>query len=164
MPVQTVYQVEPPIGVDGQRIENYPSAIASAIAEAAALPAGKIVVWDTDPGRTERAVRLPTAAADMSIDTKIAGFTLWDPTYPEPPYPVGQVVPIMRKGRIAIAAETALAAHSIPFVRYAAGAGGTVLGSLRNDADTTTAFSLPGLVVVHAAAAAGDIAVVEIDL
>jgi hypothetical protein len=69
----------------------------------------------------------------------------------------------MRKGRIAIAAETALAAHTNPFVRFTVGAVGTLLGALRADADTGKAVAAPYLTVVTGAAAGG-VAVVEINL
>ena len=165
MPGQLTYEVEGPIGVDGQRIEAYGLGfVITGIAEAAALPAGKLVVFDTAGGRTDKAVKAPSATGQVTTVLGVAGITLWDPTYPEPPYPIGQALPVIRKGRVAIAAETALAIHTNPFVRFAAGAGGTVLGALRADADTATAVAAPYLHVVKASTAAGDIAIVEIDL
>lgn len=165
MPVQLTYDIETPIGVDGQRIEAYGLGFAiTGIAETVAIRAGKLCVFDTAAGRAQKAVKLPTATGEVTTVLTVAGLSLWDPTYPEPPYPIGQALPIMRKGRIAIAAETALAVHTNPFVRFAVGPGGTVLGALRNDADTASAVAAPYLHVVRASTAAGDIAIVEIDL
>jgi len=164
MPVQLTYEVEGPIGVDGQKIEAYPSAIATGVAEAAAVPVGKVVVYDTGAGRTLKAVMQPSTTAQVTTLVGVAGLAMWDPTYPEPPYPVGQALPVMRKGRMAIQPETPLTVHTNPFVRFGLVGAGTVLGALRNDADAGNAVAAPYLTVVKGSTGAGDLAIVEIDL
>jgi hypothetical protein len=165
MPGQLTYEVEGPIGVDGQRIEAYGLGfVVTGIAETVAIPAGKVVIYDTGAGRTDKALKQPSTSAMVTTVLGVAGISLWDPTYPEPPYPIGQVLPVIRKGRVAIAAETALAIHTNPFVRFGVVGAGTLLGALRNDADAGNAVAAPYLHVVKASTGAGDIAIVEIDL
>jgi hypothetical protein len=161
--MQLSYPANPVIGVHGQRIENWPSAIATGIAQAGVVQVGCVVIFDATAGYDPHAIKAPALTTDVTTLLGVAGITLWDPTYPEPPYRLGAFVPVMRKGRIAIAAETALAAHTNPFVRFTVGAVGTLLGALRADADTGKAVAAPYLTVVTGAAAGG-VAVVEINL
>jgi hypothetical protein len=161
--MQLSYPATPVIGVHGQHIEGWPSAIATGIAQAAVVQVGCVVIFDPTAGYDPHAIKAPAATGDVTTTLGVAGITMWDPTYPEPPYRMGAFVPVMRKGRIAIAAETALAAHTNPFVRFTVGAPGTLLGALRNDADTAKAVAAPYLTVVIGAAAGG-VAVVEINL
>jgi hypothetical protein len=161
--MQLTYQASTPLGIHGQKIEGWPSAIDTGLASAAVIPAGVIVIWDAAAGRAPESVKAPAVTGDITTLILVAGLALWDPTYPEPPYRIGSSIPIMRKGRFAIAAETGLNAHTNPFVRFATGPGGNVIGSLRNDADTASAVAAPYLTVVSGAATGG-IAIVEINL
>lgn len=161
--MQTSYDLEAPIGIEGQKIEAYPSAVVTGIAEAAAVPVGKLVVFDTAAGRADKAVRVPAATGDVT-GAAVVGVTMLDPTYPEPPYRQYTTLPVMRKGRILLASETTLAKGVHPFVRFAAGAGGTVLGSIRSDADTASAVEAPYLTVITPATTAGGLCVIEVDL
>jgi hypothetical protein len=161
--MQLTYPVNPVIGVHGQRIENWPSAIATGLASAAIVNVGVVVVFDTAAGRDPKSVRAPATTGEVTTLTGVAGITLWDHTYPEPPYRVGASLPVMRKGRIAIVAATALVAHTNPFVRFAVVGAGTILGELRNDADAGNAVAAPYLNVI-VGAAAGGVAIVEINL
>ena len=161
--MQLSYPASPLIGVHGQRIENWPSAIATGLASAAIVNVGVVVIFDTTAGFDPHSVKAVAATGDVTTELNVAGVTLWDPTYPEPPYRVGASLPVMRKGRIAIVAETALVAHTNPFVRFVAGAGGTILGSLRGNADTASAVAAPYLTVV-VGAAIGGVSIVEVNL
>jgi hypothetical protein len=161
--MQLTYSATTPIGVHGQKIEAWPSAIDTGLASGTVIPVGIVVVYDTAAGRDPASVRQPALTTEVTVLTGVAGFALWDPTYPEPPYRVGSSLPVMRKGRFAVVGETALAVHTNPFVRFGLVGAGTILGALRSDSDAGNAVAAPYLTVV-VGAAAGGVAVVEINL
>jgi hypothetical protein len=85
---------------------------------------------------------LPDTLGEANGD---GGIALIDPTKGSPRdgltvpgYKSGDVVRVLRRGRVCILAEEALAVGDTLFVRYATGTG-TQKGAFRNDADTTTA-------------------------
>ena len=160
--MQTQYDLDTPIGIEGQLIEAYPNGIITGIAEAGVINVGKLVIYDTTAGRNDRSVRAPASSGDVT-GPAVAGIAMWDPTYPEPPYRQYATFPVLRKGRILLACETILSKAIRPFVRFATGAG-TVLGSIRNDADSATAVAAPYLTVITPATAIGGLCVVEINL
>lgn len=59
-------------------------------------------------------------------------------------YKAGEPVRVMRRGRVWVGNEEALAKGDTLFVRFAAGAGGSQKGALRNDADTASAATPSG--------------------
>lgn len=65
--------------------------------------------------------------------------------YSQEGYDIGDAVRVLRRGRIWVLTDAAanIAIANALFVRFAAGAGGTVLGAFRTDADTATASSPP---------------------
>jgi hypothetical protein len=160
--MQTQYDLDTPIGVEGQLIEAYPEGIITGIAEAGVINVGKLVLFDSTAGRANRAMRAPASSGDVT-GPAVAGIAMWDPSYPEPPYRQYATFPVLRKGRILLACETIISKAIRPFVRYAAGTG-TVLGSIRNDVDTSTAVAAPYLTVITPATAIGGLVVVEINL
>jgi hypothetical protein len=161
--MQTVYDTETPVGIEGQKIEAYPSGIVTGIAEGGAIPVGRLVVMDTTAGRADKSARLPAATGDVTNTNLVLGFSMLDPTYPQPPYAQYKTFPIMRKGRILLYSETAIAKGTRPFVRFAAG-GTSNLGAIRADADTATAVAAPYAVVITPVTTAGGLCVVEINL
>lgn len=60
---------------------------------------------------------------------------LWQPN---------SLIPVVKRGRIWVIVEQAVALTDTPFVRFAAGAGGSQLGAIRKDADTASAATLSG--------------------
>ncbi len=161
--MQTTYDIDAPIGVEGQKIEDVPSETVTGIAEAEIINVGKLVVFDTAAGRADKSVRAPIATGDVTSDAAVVGLSMWDPTFPEPPYPQHKTLPVMRKGRMLVKSETIIAKGVHPFVRFAAGTG-TVLGSLRADADTATAVAAPYITTITPALTAGGLCIVEINL
>jgi len=65
------------------------------------------------------------------------------------------------QGTVAVLVEDAVQSGFPCFIRYAAGAGGTILGSFRSDDDTATAAAQPNW-YFYTAAAAGTIALVHV--
>ena len=70
-----------------------------------------------------------------------------------PTYAIGSSVAILNMGYIVVEAESAVVKGGSVFIRYAAGAGGTVLGAIRADADTATAVEVPGVIFAESASA-----------
>lgn len=111
------------------------------------IPFGKVVVWD-DRG-ADNECRLPTAAADIGDRTfgVAAGDhgLQGDCCEPFAGYPDGSAISVLRKGTIWVICEDALTTVGKDvYVRYAAGSGGSELGSVRSDADGSTAAILNG--------------------
>ena len=172
--MQLSYDTEYPIGLEGQLIEDYPHATITGICEAGPMQVGKLAIFDTTSGRADKSVRPVAGTGDVTTTNLVAGIVLLDPTFPfqtgfgspvaASVYPQNKTCPILRKGRILLASETVLAKNVRPFVRFASGAGGTVLGSIRADADSASAVAAPYLLVLTPATAVGGLVVVEINL
>lgn len=162
--MQTTYPTSYDVGVDGQKIEGYPSAIDTGIAQGGTIKVGRVVTLDSTAGRDDKAVRAPAAAADIT-GPAAAGVAMWDPTYPfdDGDYKQYATLPVMKKGRMLMKSETAQLKGTNPYVRYASGAGGTVLGILRDDGDTSSAAQATWLKVIKPCAA-GALCEVEVNL
>lgn len=72
-------------------------------------------------------------------------------------------VNVLRKGRMYVVAETTIAAGDRLFVRYAAGAGGTQLGALRNAAVASETIDATAQGVFRTGGVAGTLVVLEVD-
>lgn len=159
-PVQTSVLDYPPVAIAGMwgggpsRIRDVMSRIAEA-----GVNAGLVVVGGTDP-LTQ--CKPPSALADLNEAGQAAvnicgGVVLHEhrgadgDTYL---YPAQTAVNIVRKGRVWMVTETALAAGVHPFVRCVA-TGDEQAGALRNDADTTDAISVQWLWTVGSTSGAG---------
>ena len=71
--------------------------------------------------------------------------------------PAGRQAEIVRRGQGYLNGEEAMALTDSVFVRFASGAGGTVLGSVRNDADSTTAVANANIRVERASTGPGPV-------
>jgi len=161
--MQTAYDDQAELGYHGQLAEGYPNSNVTGRAEAAVVQVGVVVVSDTAANRTPHAVRPPASSAEVTDPLLVLGLTRWDPTYPEPPYRLYASLPVLRRGRLYIAAETPLARGAPIFVRFQVGAVGTLLGALRGDDDAGKAVAAPYLAVVTSTNVRG-FAVVDVRL
>lgn len=160
MSVQTTITDTPPIGAPGQLYDSGVfHDIPTFIVQGADVPFGAMVKI------SGQYCQLVSVIGDLA--GKI-GVVVKDPSLPTP-YPgynggfkAGDVVSVLQTGRVWIATETALANQAVPFVRYAAGAGGSQLGSYRNNADTTTAVQPASGVHVYRGVPAAGLAVLEL--
>jgi hypothetical protein len=92
-------------------------------------------------------VELPNATGEVTGDSGfgivVAEKTLEGPGGTFAGHPDGAVIPVLRKGRIWVKSEDAVAAAPQPaFVRFTADA--NPIGGFRTDADTAEAVALPG--------------------
>ena len=77
-------------------------------------------------------------------------------------YKQGDMISVLRKGRVWVQVDSAVVAGAPVFCRFAAGSG-SVLGSFRADADTGSASQVMGSVFTSSAVAGG-LAIVDINL
>lgn len=75
----------------------------------------------------------------------------------------GETLSLATTGRIWAIAEAAVTPNDPVFYRHASGAGGSLLGALRNDADTATANEIQNARWVTSAGA-GELAVIELSV
>lgn len=128
--VQTSVLAKPPVGAPGLEYDTSFSDVVSWIATVA-IPFGTIV-YESAPGKAT----LPTATGNVTGGR--TGVALIDHNKPGG-YQIGDPVRVLVRGRAWALAEEAIAFGDTLFGRFAAGAGGTQLGALRNDADTASA-------------------------
>lgn len=171
---QTSYSINiPAVSYPGQIADNGQKDVLSALAVAAAINYGTLVVTDetNTAGFDQLAGKAPGASTDISVVGAQLGVALADqaraqnPAVATPQYPQYAAVPCLRKGRVWVLAETAMVDGANPFIRFAAGAGGTVLGSFRNSADTATAVQMAaGQAVVRGTTTGPGYCVIELDI
>lgn len=152
--MQTTYAINMPVAraglvADSGLVQDTISRLAE---DAAGARAGTFVVPGTD---AEQQAIVPTTAAEIT-DGDGLGVVMYDASK-EPArtaaaiaagaeFDVEDMLPVVDKGRIWVLCDAAatIVANTPCFVRYAAGAGGTVLGAFREDVDTASAAALPG--------------------
>ncbi len=124
-----------------------------------ALPLGRLVVVNTANG--DGAVMLPTGTADitnLSVGVVIHTHSQESSLSGDPEYPINSAVPVLRKGRVLVSVEDAVAEGGQVFARHNT----APFGKFRSDADTATATLVPGARYRSSTVGAG-LAVVEIN-
>lgn len=111
----------------------------------------------------KQAVRLPRVAADVT-GLGFDGVTMADFAKSDfsQKYHRNSMLSVLRSGYIFVVVEEAVVKGDQPYVRYAAGAGGTQLGAFRKSADTSSAAALPKA-RYETTAALGALAIVKLD-
>jgi hypothetical protein len=161
MSVQTTITAEPAIGAPGQIYDSGPFHDIVSLIATEDIPFGCAVAING------MYCELPDSTGEV---TGQIGVAVKDASKPGPGvytpslggYKAGDVVFVMKTGRVWVATETALANGAAPFIRYAAGAGGTQQGAWRNTIDTTTALQPTSGVHVYRGVAAAGVAVIEL--
>jgi hypothetical protein len=172
---QTSYSINiPAVSYPGQRADNGEvKDVLSAAAFLAAMVYGTLAVTDetNTAGFDELACRAPSASGDITVVGKQLGVVLADqaraqnPAVANPVYPQYAAVSCLRLGRVWVNAETAMADGANPFVRFAAGAGGSILGNYGNTADTASAVQMAaGQQVVRGTTSGAGFAVIELNI
>lgn len=167
---QLVYTEDPPVALEGQIADSSRNTerITGKTEEAGGVPFGRFVTVGTDDGgNTGRApqVRLPDLTGEISGGVGI-GFSVLDTSLEQADTPLGyeNEVPmqIMRRGRMWVVAEDAVAFGAAVFVRFTAG-GGEFLGRVRSDVDAGDAVALPGATFRGTTTGADELVIVEYD-
>ena len=161
--MQTSYTNLAPEGFLGLMTEDFTRFVDTAYPQVS-VKIGKLVVGDKTAGKPRGAVKYPTLAADITTKAMLAGVVPWDQSREGGvDWPALRPTPVLRRGRIWVLAEGAVARYTPAFVRFATGAGGTELGSFRGDADTATAAQCDWAIFLTDATA-GSLALVEISI
>lgn len=160
MTIQTAYPGSIPVALEGQIADNSNDDVTSKVAHES-ITAGRFVARQAN-GR----VKLPAAATDVTSGAA-EGFAVLDTaregaygTGGSAPWVAGDVVPVLRKGRIYVVPETAFNEGEAVHVRYA-GVGNA--GAVRNAAVASETAILPSAVFRNSGSASG-LAIVEINL
>lgn len=117
-----------------------------------------------DIAADEGTIQLPASSA-----AKIAGVAMRSLTVEEGAasadntYPADSMVAVVKKGRIWVVVEKAVAVDDDVYVRHTANGGNTQLGAFRDDSDTNRAIQITNARFITSTSGSG-IAVVEINL
>lgn len=143
MSVQTTMTAEPAIGLPGQ---IYDSGVFHDIVTCIAQEDIPFGCWCRINGQY---AELPDSTGEVT--GKTGGVAVRDPSRPSGVgYKTGDVMQVLKTGRIWITTEQAIGNQVAPFVRFATGTG-TQKGAWRADADTATAVALPNAHMYRAA-------------
>lgn len=170
--MQTVYRDHPDVAIEGTLADtSFKQTDSHVLQEEGGARGGLFVVRGTG----DQDAVLPAAAADMDV-TKLLGFIVHETTREQGrkqppssfqdqiavpmPFGKGDMIGVLRRGRIHVRSETAFTAGAEVFIRVS-GAGDK--GAVRTDADTDAAVKLPSAVFLTSGNA-GEIGVVEINL
>lgn len=149
-PVQTSYAAEHAVAFEGQRADFGLVDVISKVAEAD-LPFGLAAIR----GTADNQAILPSATGGSFL-----GVTEYTTAWAADAADVHQYeqyreANILTFGRVWVICEDGCSPGDAAFFRHTAGAGGTVIGSFRTDADTATADAVPGGTFETTAAAGG---------
>lgn len=172
--MQTSYSTDlAPVAYPGQLVDLAKSDTISTVAEVA-IPYGKLMSRGTASSESYRALaKLPTVATDITAEGNVLGVSVadqgreQDPSVTLPTYKAKAAVPALRRGRIWVKVEEAVAAGGAVWVRFAAGASLTELGAFGQDDGDEGGGALRALLanaVYLTAAGAGEYAMLELNL
>lgn len=160
---QTSYSIDlPAVSYPGQPADIGIKDKTTALAVAAAIPYGVLVVRDTANTSDSQHIagKVPAASTDITVLGAALGVALadqgraQDPSVTPAQYPQYSAVPCARIGRVWVLVEEAVVAGDQAFVRYATGSF-SQKGAFRKSADTATAAALPGAYYATSASAGG---------
>jgi hypothetical protein len=146
MTVQTTFVIDKPRAIAGMLADSGDTDKGTKLATSV-IPFGVGVVKRASPADGVEQCGVPTATADVTARPR--GIAIHDVTRRGPQgglaggYEIGDPVSYLKQGRIWVVVEGTVTQDSAAFCRFAAGAGGTILGAFRADADTATAVAFP---------------------
>jgi hypothetical protein len=115
-------------------------------------------------GDADNTGRLPVDGSEIQI-----GISVLDQMQPNQPvtgdheYTLNSVMSVLKRGRIYVAVEDAVAIGGDVYVRHTTGANGSQLGSIRSDNDGGKAAQLTGAVFGSTQATPGGLAIIDIN-
>jgi hypothetical protein len=165
---QTAYEIQAARAFAGMLADNErPNVISRSNEESSVMKFGRGVIFGTDP---ENQVLFPSDAADLFAgvvihrhQTQRRELFATGGTGGETGLQEGEPGDILRAGRVWVEVEEAVAVGDAVYCRHADGAGGTIEGQFRTDADTASAFEVTGAAWVSETAGAG-LAILELNL
>lgn len=141
--------------------EDFHGSFRDTVIPQVAVKTGQLLTADKTPGKVRNAAKLPATAAEIARPGAM-GFVPLDITRDKGTgdWPANRPLAVLRRGRIWLLAETALARWTYPFVRFA---GTGTSGALRNAAVADEAAELTNAIILTDAEP-GEIVLVEVDL
>lgn len=152
MPVQSTYPLVHSAAVEGAVVDGQLKNVRTGVAATVAIPMGRFV----SRGASDGTVKLPTATGEVTATGMGVAVRVQDDVANGSDvlqYEISRNVSVVDFGVVYVKVEESVSAGDNAFVRFAAGAGGTLLGSFRRSADTATAVALPGAYYLAAGAA-----------
>lgn len=159
--MQTAYAINLVIGAEGQLADDSHNDVLSFIGTVD-VPMGKVVAKDSSG---DFMGKLPTSAGDILEGVALRAQVVQPNTIPGGlnVYPAGgPAISVLHIGRVLVKPEQAMVPGDAVFVRFAAGAGGTVLGSIRKDADSASAVAWPKAKILSTVDSASGLCVLEV--
>jgi hypothetical protein len=138
MAFQTSVTVNPAVAIEGQMADSGDTDVISRLAVISTVP-GRLVAFKT--GDADNQARHPDATGQVTAQA--LGIPVYDGMHPTNPYAIGDMVPVLKRGRIWVLPEEAVTPASPVFVRFADGTVVSHNGGFRTSADTATAVALP---------------------
>jgi hypothetical protein len=133
------YAIDHPIGVAGSPAKMTGLQIGSVLAEVA-IPVGRVVARSDTATKTAQGI-IPDTTGAFIFGISMRDLSKQVPADQLLDYAAGDDVAIIQSGwAYAVPEEDVLPGQPV-FVRHASGSGGTLLGALRNDADTADAYA-----------------------
>jgi hypothetical protein len=161
--MQTSYDYEAPAAVLGLVTEDFHGSFRDTVIPQVAVKTGQLLTADKTPGKVRNAAKLPTTAEEITRPGAM-GFVPLDLTRDlgDQDWPLKRPIAVLRRGRIWLLAETAVARWTYPFVRFA-GVISNPAAVIRADADGANAAQLL-FAITLTDADPGGLVLVEIDL
>jgi hypothetical protein len=159
--MQTSYSLNAPQAVLGMTSEDFQKYVQTVIPSLTVAP-GRLLVSDATANKPANYAKYPTTAAEVR---KAIGVTMQDFTREGGvDFAANRPIPAVRKGRIWVTAEGAIARWSPVYARFLAnGAGKLNLGAFRADYDGAHAALVEGAMALTDALA-GELFLLELDL
>ncbi|MFW6086150.1 MAG: structural cement protein Gp24 [Myxococcota bacterium] len=153
MAVQTEYNQNPDIGMEGQLAQpaQFQDIASGKVETEDGIAPGLGVVQGTEDDQV--------AIADDSAT--IVGVSVLRVARETATWAENEVMPVLKKGYIYVRVEDAVSKHGDAFVRHTA-PGSETVGAFRSDGDGGNARSFPG--VFRSDAGAGELALLEVDV
>lgn len=157
MGVQDSYTVDHVVGFQGGVVDSSLKNIISKMIEAGPIVAGLAVVRGTGDNQVKLASATGADFMGVTVATT-AGQADGSDVFA---YETGDASNLLGFGRIYVTCEDGCVPGDTVFFRHTAGAGGTVIGSFRTDADTATADQITNA-TFESTAGVGELAILQL--
>ena len=161
---QTAYAVDPALAFRGMLGDPNDDKFALPLANGAAAAVGFGIMVRRDVTNPEDQFDVFSATGQDPVGVLVHTHAQEDPTLADP-LGVALLEPasVLRRGRIWVVVEEAVAVGDPVFFRHTAGAGGSEIGAFRNDADTASCDQITNAQWLQGSAGAG-VALLELNI
>lgn len=139
--MQTNYDYIRGRGFEGQSVRQGRTPV-SGYPTFAGAKDGRVVVRD-ETSAIRNAFRLPAAAADITNVGRVLGIVARESMREPGDRAIGHPTALLQDDEVLLLTEGAVNAGDKAFVRHTAGAGGTEIGAVRGDGDSSSAAACP---------------------